>query len=253
METLLSTKQLQELLNIDRTTVYRMLKDGRLTGVKVGNQWRFSREEVDTLLSGNSASKGEISTKKSRVSLPVETVPLRCIQAMQDVFAEILGVGAVTTNLAGDPITMISNSCRFCHLILASESGQQACYESWRKLAQQSTDEIKFTTCHAGLQYARAQISIKDEFDAIFVAGQFYAEKPSPAEEDERLQALANKHQLNLLQLKSAAQTLPVLNEQAQAHIGDWLRMQARTFEEIGQERLDLIDRLQNMNLHNSR
>lgn len=245
METLLSTKQLQELLNIDRTTVYRMLKDGRLTGVKVGNQWRFSREEVDTILSGSSASKNEIGKKKSRTASPVETVPLRCIQAMQDVFAEILGVGAVTTNLDGDPTTMISNSCRFCHLILASESGQQACFESWRRLAQQAGDEIQFTTCHAGLQYARAKITIKDQFDAIFVAGQFYVEKPSQAEEDERLQALADKHQLNLQQLKSAAQTLPVLNEQAQTHIGHWLRLQAQAFEEIGQERLELIDRLQ--------
>jgi excisionase family DNA binding protein len=54
---LLTTKQLQELLSIDRTTVYRMLKDGRLTGIKVGTQWRFSRDEVDALLSGSSAIK----------------------------------------------------------------------------------------------------------------------------------------------------------------------------------------------------
>ncbi len=48
----LTAKQVQELLHVDRTTIYRMLKDGRLTGIKVGQQWRFSASEVDDLLAG---------------------------------------------------------------------------------------------------------------------------------------------------------------------------------------------------------
>ena len=47
MAELPTTKQLQDLLKIDRTTIYRMLGDGRLAGVKVGNQWRFPKEEID--------------------------------------------------------------------------------------------------------------------------------------------------------------------------------------------------------------
>ncbi|MCA9936705.1 MAG: helix-turn-helix domain-containing protein [Anaerolineales bacterium] len=50
MDDLLTTKQVQDLLQVDRTTVYRMLKDGRITGVKVGQQWRFHRQEVENLL-----------------------------------------------------------------------------------------------------------------------------------------------------------------------------------------------------------
>ena len=49
---LLTAKQVQELLHVDRTTIYRMLKDGRLTGIKVGQHWRFSEQEVDDLVSG---------------------------------------------------------------------------------------------------------------------------------------------------------------------------------------------------------
>src|SRR5947209_1519359 len=52
MSELLTVKEVQELLKVDRITVYRMLKDGRLTGVKIGHQWRFSRQEIDSLLSG---------------------------------------------------------------------------------------------------------------------------------------------------------------------------------------------------------
>jgi excisionase family DNA binding protein len=40
MEDLLATRQPQDILQIDRVTIYRMLEDGRLRGVKVGGKWR---------------------------------------------------------------------------------------------------------------------------------------------------------------------------------------------------------------------
>jgi excisionase family DNA binding protein len=52
VDDLLTTKQLQKLLQLDRTTIYRMLKNGRFTGVKGDNQWRFKYQDVEALLSG---------------------------------------------------------------------------------------------------------------------------------------------------------------------------------------------------------
>ena len=46
MDDLLTTRQLQDLLQVDRITIYRMLHDGRLRGFKVGGQWRFSRTAI---------------------------------------------------------------------------------------------------------------------------------------------------------------------------------------------------------------
>jgi excisionase family DNA binding protein len=50
MTDLLTTRQVQEILKVDRITIYRMLQDGRLKGVKIGQQWRFARREVERLL-----------------------------------------------------------------------------------------------------------------------------------------------------------------------------------------------------------
>ena len=55
MPDLLTSKQVQEWLLVDRTTVYRMLNDGRLKGTKIGHQWRFRREDVLELLSGDAS------------------------------------------------------------------------------------------------------------------------------------------------------------------------------------------------------
>ena len=50
IDSLLTARQLQDLLQVDRITIYRMLKDGRLEGFKVGGQWRFSRQTVQRWL-----------------------------------------------------------------------------------------------------------------------------------------------------------------------------------------------------------
>ncbi len=38
-----TTRELQDILNIDRTTIYRMADNGKLQAVKVGSQRRCSR------------------------------------------------------------------------------------------------------------------------------------------------------------------------------------------------------------------
>ncbi len=57
MTDLLTTREVKELLKLDRTTIYRMLKQGRLSGVRVGQQWRFTRQAVEALLRGEHAGE----------------------------------------------------------------------------------------------------------------------------------------------------------------------------------------------------
>jgi len=47
----LTPKQFAEELKIDRLTVYRMIKDGRLSALRVGQRgWRIPREAVADVL-----------------------------------------------------------------------------------------------------------------------------------------------------------------------------------------------------------
>ena len=46
MTTYLTAKDLQDLIRVDKSTIYRMAEDGRLPAVKVGRQWRFPEREV---------------------------------------------------------------------------------------------------------------------------------------------------------------------------------------------------------------
>ena len=46
MTTLLTTKDLQELINVDKSTIYLMAEDGRLPAINVGRQWRFPADQI---------------------------------------------------------------------------------------------------------------------------------------------------------------------------------------------------------------
>jgi excisionase family DNA binding protein len=238
MSELLTAKQVQDLLQIDRTTIYRMLKDGRLNGVKVGQQWRFPREDVDALLSGAGPQPGAAADS------PATVLPIGCLQPVQDVFADMAEVGAVTTAPNGQPLTTISNSCRFCSLILASESGRRACVASWQMIANDTDPRPHFTSCHAGLQYARARIEVNGALVAVLIAGQFHATAPDAVEENTRLRQLAADHGIDATELADAARKLLVLDERTRSRIRDWLERVSHTFEHVGQERAALLSRL---------
>lgn len=238
MADLLTAKQLQDLLKIDRTTIYRMLADGRLKGVKVGNQWRFPRESVDALLSGTQTEDAGKSGGASQV------LPLNCIQPIQDVFADITQVSSLTTAPDGTPLTRLSSPCAFCSLVLGSASGKEACVASWRKLATQREAKPRFITCHAGLHYARARIEIGGTLVAMVVAGQFYAAAPDPAEEQGRIRILATTHGIPVGALATAAREIPVVDARKEAQIGTWMEKIAGTFEHFGRERSEMMSRL---------
>jgi len=234
---LLTTKQLQELLQIDRTTVYRMLKDGRLTGVKVGQQWRFARASVEAIL----------SRRDPLSASPTALIPLICLHGIQKVFAELAGVATLITGPAGEPVTEISNSCRFCNMILASEIGQQRCHGSWRKLAGQPETRPEFMICHAGLAYAQARIEVNQQRQGLLVAGQYYLESPANSQQHRRLELLAKSCRLDLAALKQAAEEIPVLDAAKRDRMAAWLQSVAATFEHIGAERASLVARLRHI------
>ncbi len=186
MDDLLTTRQVQEILKVDRITVYRMLNDGRLKGVKIGQQWRFPAKEVERMIG---------------VKLPADTgtpvnpdpnFPAHCVQTIQDLFAEISQISAVVIDMQGNPLTQISHPTQFCQMLLASPSGANACRSSWQSFARDSiavngAPGAKFFTCQAGLQYVGAPIFDKDQQIGLFLAGQFYWQVPDPREEAERI------------------------------------------------------------------
>ena len=244
MDDLLTTRQLQDLLRVDRITIYRMLNDGRLRGFKVGGQWRFSQREIEAWLEEQQAGPGQMPAfSPNEHPLPsTHVLPMTCIQAIQAVCAEALEIAVVTAGLDGTPLDSVSNSCSFCNLILATEPGRQRCAESWR---QQPDGQAH--PCHAGLLYASLPISVHGQRVAITAACQFTSpgangDDPSWQSHLPELAATLGLAEAELRAAKSSVRTIPAHNL---LRISRLLRRVAETFAQIGQERMNLLGRLE--------
>jgi excisionase family DNA binding protein len=248
MDTLLTARQLQDLLQVDRITIYRMLNDGRLQGFKVGGQWRFSRQAIERWLQEQQASLEvtKASPNADELRPSPQSLPLSCIQAIQGIFAEALGVGTITTAVDGVPLTTVSNSCRFCDLILSTKAGSQRCINSWRIAAAGSQDTTpQIATCHAGLNYVWGRITVRGEFVAATHAGQFLNQPPADQGWSGRVAELSTATGVEANRLSDALASVPVLDRDRREQIPRLLLRTTETFAEIGEERLSLLERLQ--------
>jgi excisionase family DNA binding protein len=245
MNDLLTTRQLEEFLKVDRITIYRMLGDGRLKGFKVGGQWRFPRSDVESWIQGRcfdldplmNDGTGKGGEQVSRI------LPLTCIQAVQSVFADAMGIASVTTDVEGHVLTEVSNGCDFCRTILSSKEGQRRCSAFWKNLANGGMN-----TCHAGLLGAGEQITTHGKRVGIVVGCQLDlqgGEGLNPVSWREKLSQLASELDVPQKSLHAAAAGVRTIQPDQLPRLTRLVKQVADTFSKIGEERLALLGRLE--------
>jgi excisionase family DNA binding protein len=239
MENFLTARQVQDILTVDRITVYRMLQDGRLKGVKIGQQWRFPRREFERML--------ESETPNETAAQPVMDpgFPTHCVQTIQDLYSDVSQIGAVMVDQNGEALTQVSHACTFCQAMLASSSGREACEASWQTFAKNSAGVGKYFTCHAGLQYIGSPVIEKGQRVGLFLTGQFYWQAPDSREEGERIRRLAAAHHLPLEKFQQAAHEILTIDPAQQTLVETWPTAAARAVQSILNERSGFVERLQ--------
>jgi len=198
MADLLTTRQVQDILQIDRTTIYRLVDGGQLPAIRVGKQWRFDRAEIERWLHSQAALPAS-----SAVSAPVtaaataaatssaaarpaghlsELLPLQCSQMIQDAFADALGVMIVVTDMQGQPLTQVSNACGLYAAVMGDQAAIARCIANWQKLAGAAMLEPRFAPSDLGLLCARGLIRGGNELKGmVFVGGIAPDAWPPPA------------------------------------------------------------------------
>ena len=183
MTDLLTTKQVQAILHVDRTTIYRMVEGGQLPAIRVGKQWRFARADVEQWLQSGrygalpslpaedkpAASAARRSSGRAGYG---DLAPPRCAQSVQDAFADMLGVTMVITDMQGQPVTEISNPCGFFERLMEGNAdGLQHCVRTWQQMAGLVALEPKFSLSEMGLMCARGLIRVGAELKGMVVIG----------------------------------------------------------------------------------
>ncbi len=257
MPEMLTAKEMQDLLLVDRSTIYRMAEAGQLPAVKVGKQWRFPSDLVEEWLKSQTAApaprlaayapaKDFVPSKDFAPSQDLaDVLPLDCVQLIQDAFAEVLGVMLAVTDLDGQPITQVSNPTPFFDLLTDTDSEHAICHEKWRKLGQAPALEPRFMPSFGGLLCARALVRIGNELKGmVIVFGVAPADWPPDLE---IIQQLADSLNVSTDKVQETFDAVFTLTAGEQKKVLATIQRVADILAHIGNERVSLLGRLANI------
>lgn len=256
MTDLLTTRQVQEMLHVDRTTIYRMVEQGRLPAIRVGKQWRFRRPVIDSWLHGQvvepeTAGLVAMSTASGRTSASAkpqsqclqELLPLACTQLIQDAFADLLGVMMVVTDMDGQPVTQLSNPCGFYAALMQGPDALRQCIHTWQQLAVAPSLSPRFSSSEMGLLCARGLVRVGSALSGMVVVGGIAPAgwPPNP----DKCARLAAMFGVDSSVVEANCDAVYYLDSAAQAKTLSAVQRIADIFSYIAEERNVIFSRLQ--------
>jgi excisionase family DNA binding protein len=203
---LLTALEVQGLLNIDRSTVYRMAEDGRLPAIRVGRSWRFPADRIRALIAtpepasmpahpptGTSATTlasrpatgpatsatvaADHGADDSMAVRPTDradadrVLDVAAARAAVQVASELLGVMMVVTDMHGRPVTEVANPSRWYAAHADQPEVLDRCVAEWRDLADHPDLTPRFQQGELGFQCARAFVRHGSTLVGMVLAG----------------------------------------------------------------------------------
>ena len=174
---LLTTRQVTELLGIDRSTVYRMAADGRLPALKVGRQWRFPAHQLAEQFASLPDMPAASTTPQPTVAIPepAETIALDAAVANQiiQLAADSLEVMMVVTDPDGVPVTDVANP----EPSAVDADNNDTVLAAWREIVRKPQVAAHFSEGILGLICAKSPIRLHATTLGFVLA----AARPAPA------------------------------------------------------------------------
>jgi excisionase family DNA binding protein len=258
MADLLTTNEVQHLLHVDRTTIYRLVESGRLPALRVGKQWRFPKAEIERWLraqavpivasatsaaepAADAAQKGDVPGLDG-LGLR-DLLPVACAQALQDAFAELLGVMIVITDMAGQPVTHVSNPCGLYAVLIHDADALASCAIHWQQMAGMVSLEPRFTPSDMGLLCARGLIRVGNELKGMVFFGGIAPEEWPPTEA--QVAAIASHFGLSPEVVAANVQAVYRLDKAGRDRVLSYAQRIADIFSHVLEDRKMLYGRLQ--------
>ena len=158
---LLTTREVQSLVRLNRVTIYRLIRDGELPAIKIGGQWRFSRKAIEAWLSGQSSPQPPRHHNETReIKKPPALSEIFAhseLKPVLEAFADATGVSVFVIDNRSDVLTDCMECNPFCCAIHKTPVGLQECIDIWK---QPVLSDGELLNCHAGLHYLAAAIDV---------------------------------------------------------------------------------------------
>jgi len=192
MASLLTTKDVQALIKVDKSTIYRMAEAGRIPAIKVGRQWRFPEDQLMEWLGERRAPVQEAGAPgPSDPAAGLEgLLPPKTMQALADLLGDMLGAMVVMTDMDGRPLTEIANPCGLFKAIQDVPGTLDKCIGGWKEFGEDVDLTPRFIPSHIGFLCSRGFVRVGSELKGMVIVGGIApGEWPPPRDEIEKVAA----------------------------------------------------------------
>jgi excisionase family DNA binding protein len=240
---LLTTREVQSLVRLNRVTIYRLIREGEFPAIKVGGQWRFPRKAVEAWLNEQSSpQRPQPQVEEATRPLTLDEIFTHSeLKPVLKAFAEATGLSVVVIDNQGNPLADCMECNPFCSAIQQMSTGQKACFDIHR---QPTNTGGELLSCHAGLYYLAAPIELNGEPAAQVVMGPFVIDEAHLLAIQESLPIIASKFGADLIQLQDNLHTVQQVSPEQARLLGRLLSRVVNVITQLAYERSAAARRL---------
>jgi excisionase family DNA binding protein len=204
---LLTTKEVEHLVQLNRVTIYRLIRDAGFPALKIGGQWRFPRQEVERWLTnhGRSASAEEAPEAPVAALLPTVSVDfnpeelLRSLEitSLLQVFSSTVELSILVVNMNGETLVGCPGYQHpFCQFVHKVAQAQDTCLA--KRQLQLNPEHTQGTQplhdCNSGLHYLQSPIWINQLQIGYIVMGPLVTDNTNPRQIEHSLEEFARQY-----------------------------------------------------------
>jgi excisionase family DNA binding protein len=239
---MLTTKELQELINVDRSTIYRMAESGKLPAIKIGRQWRFPAREIEAWLAGGDRVSTPLPPTEEPVGDLADMLLPGVAKPLADLLGSIFGVMVLITDLDGQTLVEPANPCGLFRFVHDHPTTNPLCAETWRELGTDPDRIPRFRPTPLGFECARGFIRVGPEVKGMVVMGGIAPSEWPPTADEVR--AIAVELGVPADSIADHIDEVFYLDRSHQAWVLEYLPRISSLFSRIARERSRLVDRL---------
>lgn len=247
---LLTTREVQSLVRLNRVTIYRLIRDGEFPAIKIGGQWRFPRKAIEAWLSGQSSPQPSCHHNETKeIKKPPALSEILAHSELKPVlkaFADATGVSVFVIDDRDDLLTDCIECNPFCCAIHKTPIGLQECLDIWK---QPVLSDGEMLTCHAGLHYLAAAINVGGEPIARVLMGPFLADEAHLHAIQQALPALAERLESDPVHLWNSLHNVQQIGPEQAGLLGRLLSRVINAIAQLAYERSTATQRLHQIGL----
>lgn len=186
---LLTTKEVEHLVQLNRVTIYRLIRDAGFPALKIGYQWRFPRAEVERWLSHHGKSSGAVvESHAPTVGAVMSIVPQSRelltsleVAALIETFSAAINRSILIMDVQGE-ILVSFPGCRnsACPFVVDATQSAEICLAADGHA--EPSESTRIVRCAAHLPHFKAPVRIEGKTIGFVLMGPLMPAADQPGE-----------------------------------------------------------------------